>query len=491
MRTIARPVSLGFAFAAAVLVARITSAQSPSPTPAPPAPPSSGEAAAPSPAPAEFRPPEVEDRWLAPVPAATLVLSSWTDALAHMRARSTDLKIALLEVVRAEGQARAALAAALPTITGTANATRNLLRSEVTSWDVSPLFASPPGQPVQSTTRIPSATTYGGTFTLTQPLLALRAWHQMGTAEQAIEAAKLSVEDKKRTIALVVANNIVTVVTTERVAEINRVGLRAALERLLLTKRRAALGAATALDVLRTEQDAAQARADIVSGDEALLKAREALGLSLGHGKPVGVTRRISLDELEAAARGTCVPMRRVDDRADLRLARKQVEIGGRGVEDVWLQFAPTVNLVSRTDLSSERLANNEKVAWSVAGVLTVPLWEGGARYGLLRDTAAQRDQAVQRLDAVRRTASIELEQARRAIVVTESARQVAEQARALARESERLARLAFELGKATSFELIDAGQKLRSAEINLAVKELGVVQARIAAYLALASCEW
>jgi outer membrane protein TolC len=205
----------------------------------------------------------------------------------------------------------------------------------------------------------------------------------------------------------------------------------------------------------------------------------------------MGVKRGISLDELQATALRTCRPSERVEQRADIRAAHKQIELGERNVRDVWLQFAPTVNLVSRTDLSSEYLLNGQHVAWSIAGVLSVPLWEGGARYGLLRDATAQRDQARVRLEAVRRSAMIDVERARRAVNVAHSQLQVAQQTRELAKQQERLARVSFELGRATSFELVDAGRQLRSAEINLAVAEFNVVEARLAAWLALADCSW
>ena len=131
--------------------------------------------------------------------------------------------------MRAEAQARVALAGSLPTITGSANLTDNLLRKEITTYDTSPMLQTPPGAPIPVTTTIPTAVTYGGTLTLTQPLLALRAWHAKGTAEMAKDAARLGVQERKRTIALGAASAIVSLVTAERVAELNRVGLRGAL----------------------------------------------------------------------------------------------------------------------------------------------------------------------------------------------------------------------------------------------------------------------
>ncbi len=304
------------------------------------------------------------------------------------------------------------------------------------------------------------------------------------------ELAAASVAERKRAIALTVADGIMAVVLAERAAALNRVGLQAALEREELTRRRTTLGAGTALDVLRAQQDAAAARAQIVGGDEALRRSREALGLALGFQHEVGVSQNISLDDLEASTRNACAPGA-LEQRADIVSARKQAEVSQRSVHDVRLQFSPTANLISQTDFSSEEMMNRKHTAWSIMGVLTVPIWDGGVRYGLLRDAQAQQQQAQERLTAARRAATVEVQQAQRAISVAESSRVIGQQQRDLAKESERLARVAFANGKATSFELVDAGRKLREAELNLAVQEFEVIRAQLAAMLSLASCSW
>ncbi len=446
---------------------------------------------APSAGPTDYVPPEVRDSMLAPPPPASLEISGWGDAVTHLRARSSDLHLALLEVTRADAQARVALAGALPTFTGSAEVTHNLLRNHLTTADYTPLLTDPNASPVLSTLEIPKATTYGGSLQLTQPVIAPRAWHAIGTADMQRDLAQVSVSDKKRAIALAAADAIMSVVLAERTAQLNRVGLQGALEREELTRRRANLGAGTVLDVVRAQQDTAAARALVISGDEALRKARESLGLALGLPQEVGVTRGISLDDLEASAQGACTPAGSLDQRPDIVAARRQVDVERRGVDDVWLQFSPTVDLVSQTDFSSEQLMNDRHVAWSIMGVLTVPIWDGGARYGLLRDARARTAEAEERWGATRRAAQIEVEQSRRAVTVAEATRVVVAQQRDLAKESERLARVAFANGKATSFELVDAGKSLREAELNLAVQEFQVVRARLVAVLALATCTW
>src|SRR5258707_9423588 len=72
-------------------------------------------------------PPKVSDPMLAPVPPPTRLLRSWQEALSYLRARSTDLRIALDQVLQAEAQTRVAFAAYLPSINATGIATHNFL----------------------------------------------------------------------------------------------------------------------------------------------------------------------------------------------------------------------------------------------------------------------------------------------------------------------------------------------------------------------------
>src|SRR5579863_8593329 len=61
-------------------------------------------------------PPPVSDPMLAPAPAPKRVLSSWAEGVSYLRARSTDLKITLDQVLQAEAATRIALAQYLPWI---------------------------------------------------------------------------------------------------------------------------------------------------------------------------------------------------------------------------------------------------------------------------------------------------------------------------------------------------------------------------------------
>lgn len=418
---------------------------------------------------------------LTPAPPAQKNIANWEQALDFVRTRSTDLHAAYAQVKAAEADARTALAASLPALNANGSATHNLLVKETANNFV--------GSSITGTNVSPARNLFAGSLSLEQAIFAPRTWYAVETARRAEDVARMSVEDVKRQIALAVANAVITVVTSERIAELNRVGFRTALERLELTQRKKALGASTGLDVVRAQQDVESARAPLVTGDESLRKAREALGLALGFSEAVGVDQTISLDGIEKSAMATCRPAKSIDERADIAAAQAQVKLTERQTTDVTYRYTPT--LTARSTLSAVSLASDftANPTWNIQAILTIPIFDGGARYGAMRAAHAQIDQAEQSLIGRRRQAEIEVTQARRAVAVAEASRKVAADSRQLAAENDRLTRAGYLEGQGTSVELVIAAAALRQAEVNLAIQEFEVVKARVGALLALANC--
>lgn len=461
----------------------------------PPAPPPS--ASAPTVAVPIPPPPEVNDPMLEPPPQAAKVVTSWREALAMVKARSVELRIALADIQRAEIQGQQALASLLPTLTGSASANKQLVRTVTNSFTGTP-----------DTQVLPErANSYSAGLSLNVPLLAPRAWYARGTAKQSRRVAEMSLQEQRRILAVSVANALVAVLANERIAELNRVALRGSLERLSLTKRRADLGVANSLDVLRLEQDVNSSRSSIISGDEGLRQTRESLGLALGEPDAYGVVRNLDLDTFAQETARACGKVESVEERSDVAAAKERVEMARRSHQDVELQYYPTIDLRSNYTMSIQPFfavfggqngtppqtvdTTNLLHSWTIAGVLTWNIYDGGTRAALLRDTSVQVEQAEARVEQARRNASIEVRRTMRGVDVAEQSRKVAAQARDLAKETERLARVSFELGRGTSLELVDAARQLRQAEVQLALREFELVQAKLRALLALSNCDY
>lgn len=417
---------------------------------------------------------------LEPIELPVQVLGSWRQALSLVQSRSTSLATARARIVEANARSRQALSNGLPNITGNGSYNRNLLFAT---------GAALTAQNIQTNVRVPyPATVWNAGVSLRQPVFDLRTWYDVGTSDVAIAAASASAEDAERISLGSLADTIVSVITAERLAEVTRVSLRSNLSTLDLTQRRTRLGAASAVDVLRAEQEVANNRLDVVQADETVRRAREALGMALGFPDAWGVAPHIKVDELAADAKSVCSPVTDPELRSDVRAAKLNVEVSERGAESVKLGLAPTLDVVSdfsyTTDPRSPR-----PVLWSIGAVLTVPLYDGG-RLGAERDlNVATATIARQQLTDATRRARLEAVQAQRAVSVAESNFAVSRQARDIAGESARLARIAFVHGTGTSFDLVDSARTQRLSEIDVTIKEFEVVRARIAALLALSNC--
>ncbi|WNG40519.1 TolC family protein [Archangium violaceum] len=425
--------------------------------------------------------PDVEDAMLTPVPPAPRRVKSWDEALALMRERSTDLRNAVAGVERAGGRWRQALSALLPNARAQAGVAYDLLNPDVPSGVTQ--GAAGDGR---------TATTPAGTLsmTLTQSVVDLGAWRGLSSARAAETSAVANLQDTRRRLTLGLAQVLVATVAAERAAEINRVGLRRALERAALTQRTVELGAGNQLDVVRVNQDVAVARGALIAGDEQLRQAREVLGLSLGFGQAIGVDPAFNLQGLVDQTREDCAPLERLDARPDLVAARAQVESARDSRRQATAGYLPTLGVSSTvygltTDPGFGRFAT-----WNVAAVLSVPLWEGGGRGGLVRERAGVEAQAEAVLESARREVELEVARARRSVEVAESLVKTAVEARDLAERTDRLTRRSFEVGRGSSLELVQSGAALRQAELNLVLREFELVQARLDAFLTEARCD-
>ncbi|HVJ22101.1 MAG TPA: TolC family protein, partial [Polyangiaceae bacterium] len=138
---------------------------------------------------------------------------------------------------------------------------------------------------------------------------------------------------------------------------------------------------------------------------------------------------------------------------------------------------------------NDEATPNGNHLTWSIGGVLNWELYDGGLRYGQRQVNEADVRIAREGYTEAKRQAEIEVEQTTRGIVVSEQNLAVSARGREIAAETARLAKVAYLNGSGTAFDLVDTARRLREAELDLAIKEFEVMRARIAALLALASC--
>jgi outer membrane protein TolC len=411
---------------------------------------------------------------LAPPAGAPREINSWQQALQLVRMHAPRYLSAVQRVQQAEARSRIALAGVLPVLTGEGRYTHQFLTDEVNLGG--------------DTVEVPIDDVFNVGATLRVPLVDVRAIRGLGTGKRAIKTAELDLADERRLIAQTVVDTMLSTLATARVAELNREGLRAALERLALATARQQFGRGTLLDIDRAQQDVAASRSELIEGDEALQTAREALGVVLGSETAIAVATGIDLSAFERAVAETCKLAADVEQRPDVAAARARVELAERVVDDVESQYWPTLDLVSELDHATE-VVNGPRTTWNVQGVLSVPLYDGGGRYGLKRENEAVAAQARQALIETRLAAVVDKTRATRSVTVLSAARDVAQQQRDLARRIDERIRQGYAGGLGTSLDLVVSAQSLRQAENRLVLLELEVAKARAGAVLASAEC--
>lgn len=423
----------------------------------------------------------VSDAMLEPVPAPAKVVSRWRQALELLRTRSPELLRAHANVEMARGRARMALASALPTLVLTGQVNHHLIT----------------GQGIDITTGIPVTlpnpqTIVTGNVAFRVPVLDARAWYEHGTAKRSIEQAELDVDEAERQIIGALAESLVVVVTAERLCEVSRVSLTAALQTLSLNQKRARIGATTAVDVLRAEQEVAKSREQVIEADEALRRAREALGLALGDTEAWGVTPTLKLDELRRAAEETCRRTDSLSRRSDILASVAAENVAERRAKGVKYSFLPTIeaNTILNYTSFARFSPNASNTTWTIGALLSWDLYDGGLRYGERRLREGESRAAQQDTIDRRRRAEFEVRQAERGVDVALGSLEVARTKRSASVRSAELSRLKFVNGTGSSFDMVDTVRSAREAELDVTVKEFQLLRAQIGAFLALASCD-
>ena len=152
-----------------------------------------------------------------------------------------------------------------------------------------------------------------------------------------------------------------------------------------------------------------------------------------------------------------------IDRRPDVAAARGQVDIAERKVHEAELLFSPTLSFGSQFADNNVAVLGPTKT-WDVEGLLNVPLYDGGARYGVLRDARAAAEQARQNLVATRLNAIVGSAQAQRLVGVRQAARDVSKRTVDLDQRIDDRTRNGYANGFGNSLDLVTSAQDLRQA---------------------------
>lgn len=183
------------------------------------------------------------------------------------------------------------------------------------------------------------------------------------------------------------------------------------------------------------------------------------------------------------------IPATLLERRPDLVEAEQVLVAANARVGESIANFLPRIGLTSFFGHQSNELSDfldGGSRAWSVAGSLAGPIFQGGRNWSLFQASKAEREAATQLYDQQVLVALREVSDSLVAWDRLALAREAQARAVTAYEESVRLSQVRYWGGLATYFEVLESQQLLFPAEIRLAQVELSRLQALVQLYKAL-----
>jgi cobalt-zinc-cadmium efflux system outer membrane protein len=316
--------------------------------------------------------------------------------------------------------------------------------------------------------------------TISYPLLAAARWAAKNQAADQVANARISAEETRRQVALTAAQAYLAVIAAQHQREIavrNRDTAKA-LEEYARTRLEAGQG--SRLNHVRSAQELATAEGLVHSAELGVRGAQEALGVAVFAEGPVDAAGEPALPAAPPPSSEAWLT-----ERPDVRLFTAELRAAERVVSDTWKSWLPTANASFTPQYVTPAGVFEPSKTWRAFFQLQVPIYDGtlGATR---RIRIADRESARLRLDAVKLQARSELRLAQETVARNEQVAAASRQAADGAGEALRITEIAYRAGATTNIEVVQAQQTARNAELQAALADDRLRQARLDLLVAL-----
>jgi outer membrane protein TolC len=393
----------------------------------------------------------------APAPDAPLTLS-WQEALDRALARNPSAAVAQREITRAEALIREARAGWLPTLGAAGTYTRLDTARALNGAVVTPINQ------------------VAGVVSASVPIIAPQAWANDWHAQDNREVTARNAAEVARQLAASVGRAYLTVLLQHRQVEVAARALETARAHYQYAHTRLAGGVGNSIDDARAEQEARTDEAQLAAARSAVIRAQSALATLLSEDRLVDVREDVSLPGPPAA--GSAVDDAR-QRRTDVQVARARLTATQHLRRDTWVYYAPSLVAVAQA-LAGTRTAVQPERGWQAQLVLSIPLFDGGLRYGIGRERRVLEEESRIQLDAALRQVTVEVRAGFQSLQQADEALRAAQAAVRAADLAAKLAEEAYRAGATTNLELVDAERRARDAATQAVLAEDAARQARL-----------
>ncbi len=311
---------------------------------------------------------------------------------------------------------------------------------------------------------------------LTVPIIMPRQWANYSEAKDNAKVQGASEGDIRRQTALSAGRAYLAVYTEKLVIEVDERARDTAKKHYDYAHKRYGGGVGTSLDEVRAAQE--------VSGDEALVQqayaslaeAQEALGVIVGADGPLDAADEPALAAPPSLAAGLEDARHRPDVvQGELKRAASE-----RVSRHDYTDYLPYLVGVAEPFLQDPSTPTIPDKGYQLELVLTIPLYDGGLRYGQAKEREALRDEARVGFDGQLRQARSDVRAAFENLRRSDDAYKASRDAARLAHQALDLANLAYTAGATTDIEVIDAERAARDADTQAEIAADTARQARL-----------
>ena len=199
-------------------------------------------------------------------------------------------------------------------------------------------------------------------------------------------------------------------------------------------------------------------------------------------GTPVGTPVTIALAGSRAFVRtyDRAGKAKRMRNRPDVRASQQRSEAARKVLRDSWADYLPLLSAVVQPFYNSPATVTQPTTGWQAQLILTIPLYDGGTRYGLRRERSALYEESKAQLEGLLRQARSDVRGSFEAVQRADQSVRSARQAARLAHDALDMTMLAYREGATNDLEVVDAARTARDADVAALVAEDTARQARI-----------
>src|SRR4051794_15867031 len=334
------------------------------------------------------------------------------------------------------------------------------------------------GQFTQTSTNISPR---GGNIGLVQPVFnGMRSGNLTRQAEAAVLAGRETLRNAEQTALLDAASAYMNVLRDTAILDLQRRNVQVLQEQLKQARDRFNVGEVTRTDVAQAEARLAQSQSQVLAA-EANLKASQATYRRVTGAEPVNLRPAMPVDRLSPRSLPASVDVGR-NEHPTVAAAQYTVDAAQYAVKAAEGTLYPTVTLESSVQRRWDvQPGVTDQMTGTVLGRATVPIYQGGSEYSIIRqnkETLGQRriELDVQR-DLVRATvvqAWSQLEATKAQIIAAQAQVTATEVALNGVREEARV-------GQRTTLDVLNAQQELVNARVALVTAQRDRVVASFA----------